>query len=71
MQLLSGELSQEEFCKAYQFDGRHVNPFALAVSQGRLIQSASLSKLHDDDDLVTFEFGEIDPAVAPFFVPVD
>jgi len=71
MQLLSGELSQEEFCKAYRFDGQRVNPFALAVSQGRLIQSASLSKLDDDDDLVTFEFGEIDPAVAPFFVPVD
>ncbi len=71
MQLLSGELSQEEFCKAYRFDGQHVNPFAFAVSQGRLIQSASLSKLDDDDDLVTFEFGEIDPAVAPFFVPVD
>lgn len=71
MQLLSGELSQEEFCKAYRFDGQHVNPFALAVSHGRLIQSASLSKLDDDDDLVTFEFNEIDRAVAPFFVPVD
>ena len=71
MQLLSGNLSQEDFCKAYGFDAKHVNPFALALSQGRLIQRASLSKLDGDDDLVTFEFGEIDPAIAPFFMPMD
>jgi len=71
MQLLSGNLSQEDFCKAYRFDAQQVNPFALALSQGRLIQGASLSRLDGDDDLVTFEFGEIDPAIAPFFMPMD
>jgi len=71
MQLLSGNLSQEEFCKAYRFDAQHVNPFALALSQGRLIQDASLSKLDGDDDLVNFEFGEIDSAIAPFFMPIE
>ncbi|TFZ46599.1 hypothetical protein E5C33_05225 [Stenotrophomonas maltophilia] len=72
MMLLSGKLSQEDFCKAYRFDAPHVNPFTLALSQGRLIQLASLSKLDDDDDdLVIFEFGEIDPAIAPFFMPGD
>lgn len=71
MQLLSGNLSQEDFCKAYGFDTRSVNPFALALSQGRLIQRASLSKLDEDDDLVTFEFGQTDPAIAPFFTPMD
>lgn len=71
MLLLSGKLSQEDFCKAYRFDAQQVNPFALALSQGRLIQRASLSKSDGDDDLVTFEFGEIDPALAPFFMPTD
>ena len=71
MQLLSGKLSQEDFCKAYRFDVQHVNPFALALSQGRLIQRASLATLDGDDDLVIFEFGEIDPAIAPFFMPRD
>lgn len=71
MQLLSGELSQEDFYKAYRFDAQHVNPFALALSQGRLIQRASLSRLDGDDDLVIFEFGETDPAIAPFFMPMD
>ncbi|ATS58886.1 hypothetical protein [Xanthomonas citri] len=71
MQLLSGQLSQEDFCEAYQFDAQHINPFALAISQGRLIQGVSLSKLDGDDDLVNFEFGEMDPAIAPFFMPMD
>ncbi|MBA0384862.1 hypothetical protein [Stenotrophomonas maltophilia] len=71
IQLLSGNLSQEDFCKACGFDAKHVNPFALALSQGRLIQRASLSNSDGDDDLVTFEFGEIDPAIAPFSMPTD
>ncbi|UKR53757.1 hypothetical protein K4A87_07860 [Xanthomonas fragariae] len=71
LQLLSGQLSQEDFCKAYRFDAQHINPFALALSQGRLIQGASLSKLDGDDDLINFEFGEMDPAIAPFFMPMD
>ncbi|MEA5666595.1 hypothetical protein VA603_03475 [Stenotrophomonas sp. MH1] len=71
MQLLSGNLSQEDFCRAYGFHNKDVNPFALALSQGRLIQRASLSKLDEDDDLVTFEFGQTDPAIAPFFTPMD
>lgn len=71
MQLLSGELSQEDFSKAYRFDAQHVNPFALALSQGRLIRSASVRKLDGDDDVVTFEFGQIDAAIAPFFMPMD
>jgi hypothetical protein len=73
--LLAGTVSQEEFFKAHGFvksaENRHaLNAFQDAVLNGRLIGNVSFERVENaDDDWISFEFGDPDPAVAPFHLP--
>lgn len=70
--LLAGNLTLEEFLERYEWTpgSRHSNPFAVARQHGQLIKSVKVEQdeRHDDDWLV-IEFGDPDPAVAPFSIP--
>ena len=66
--LMAGRLDQERFVKGYATGG--ANFFDLRLKRGELITSATVEHIPDeDDDWITFEFGEPDPAVAPFSEP--
>lgn len=66
--LMAGRLDQERFVKGYATGGP--NFFDLRLKRGELITSATVEHIPDeDDDWITFEFGEPDPAVAPFSEP--
>lgn len=66
--LMAGRLDQDRFVKGYDAGG--CNFFELCLKRGQLITSASMERTPDeDDDWVTFEFGEPDSAVAPFSEP--
>lgn len=70
LQLLAGQLDYATFEKTYQFDGKIGNPFARALDSRRVIAHCSIEQTPDeDDDWLTFEFGEPDPAIAPFKLP--
>jgi PIN domain nuclease of toxin-antitoxin system len=65
LQLLAGTISYDEFAKAHGFENR--NAFANAVRNGRVIRNCKIeSGGEEDDDWITFEFGDPDPALAPF-----
>ena len=68
MELLAGVVSHADFIKAHPWEeGR--NYFADALSAGRPIVSMIVEENPGaDDDFVTIEFGEIDAAIAPFFL---
>ena len=67
LQLLAGELDHSMFEMAHGFDKKIPNPFRRALSEGRVIGSCSVERsAEDDDDWITFEFSEADPALAPF-----
>jgi len=64
-QLLAGTISYSDFAKAHGFDER--NPFANAARAGRVIRNCKIeSGGEEDDDWITFEFSDPDPALAPF-----
>ena len=65
LQLLAGNVSFADFVKAHGFDERNV--FAQAAQAGRVFRGCRIeSGEEEDDDWVTFELGEADPALAPF-----
>jgi len=66
--LMAGRLDQDRFVKGYDAGGG--NFFELCLKRGQLITNASVERTPDeDDDWVTFEFGEPDSAVAPYSEP--
>lgn len=77
LELLSGKVSQEEFLELHDFtrpglpEGTTRNPFRLALGNFQLFNKISLEKSESkDDDWIIFEFGEPDPAIAPFREPI-
>ena len=67
LELLAGRLDYAKFSMGYGL-GRS-NPFLRNLREGRLIVSAMIERSEfpeDDDELLTLEFGEPDPAVSPF-----
>jgi hypothetical protein len=67
LQLLAGTLDYADFVAAHDLDKR--NPFANAVRNGRTIRNCRIeSGGEEDDDWITFEFGDKDPALARFAV---
>ena len=67
LQLLAGTLDYTDFARAHEFDKR--NPFANAVRSGRTLKNCRIeSSGEEDDDWITFEFGDPDPALARFVV---
>jgi len=67
LQLLAGTISYDDFAKAHGFENR--NAFANAVRNGRVIRNCKIeSGGEENDDWITFDFGEPDPALAPFAV---
>ena len=76
LELLSGKVSQQEFLELHDFTREGLpakttrNPFRLALGNSQMFSKISLKKSDSkDDDWITFEFGEPDPAVAPFREP--
>ena len=77
LELLSGKLSYQEWLEYHDFTRPDLpphttrNPFKLATSSFQLFTKVSFEKSDSkDDDWITFEFGEPDPAIAPFRVPI-
>jgi len=73
--LLSGELSPSEFLAPFQDLGapgqtrRLPNPFQYAVAEGRMITRIRVDPAtNENDDWITFEFGDPDPLTSPFVV---
>lgn len=76
LELLSGKVSQQEFLELQDFTREGLppnttrNPFKLALGKFQMFSKISLKKSDSkDDDWITFEFGEPDPAIAPFREP--
>ena len=66
--LMAGSLDQARFVKGYDAGGGNV--FDLCLKRGELITDVRVEHTPDeDDDWITFEFGEPDAAVAPFSEP--
>jgi hypothetical protein len=76
MEFLAGRLSLEEFNGLHGWHpagtrrdkATTVNPFALALGQGRLPKDIVVIRTseNDADDWVNIRFGEADPAISPF-----
>lgn len=75
MDLLAGRISVEQAHREYGNDsqatkGLGANPFRRLLDDGRLPERIQVLRDRDaDDDYVVFDFGEPDPAIAPFRVP--
>jgi hypothetical protein len=72
LELLAGKMSIEDFTKSYAVDLRApVNSFMQRLRNGQLITAISVHPQPDrDDDEVTIEFGDPDPAVSAFRMPL-
>lgn len=73
LELLSGEITSEEFMKVHRFtkDEPIPNPFAVAIRQGRMIADITVKRdENDDDDWIEFEFTDPDPAISNFRPPL-
>lgn len=69
LQILSGELSPEDFCRNYSLSS---NPFKNALMAYRTIESVKVEPAVDrDDDKIIIEFGSYDAAIGPFRVLQD
>lgn len=67
LQILSGELSLEQFCHNYNLQS---NPFKDALMRFQTIKSVKVEPAADrDDDKIIIEFGPHDAAIGPFRVP--
>lgn len=71
--LLAGNISQEDFFRQMRFrklgdpsNEGILNPFSRFSAEGRMIESMSVEKTDDDDDWITFKFGEPDVANIDF-----
>lgn len=73
LDLLAGAISSDQFHEAqFWSDSRIKNMFASMRSQGRLITNVRIEPMDaPDDDWLTFEFGNPDPAASPFVDPRD
>ncbi len=76
LRLLSGKVDQKEFFEAHRFipseihSPPYVNPFLNGIERGKLIQKISIEKSEiEDDDWVTIELSDPDPAISPFVDP--
>ena len=71
LELLAGKMPIDEFTKTHALDPRTpVNPFMQRLRNGQLITAISVHPQPDqDDDEVTIEFGDPDPAVSAFRMP--
>jgi hypothetical protein len=68
LELLAGTKTIKEFEAEYRFD-RTGNPFHRMLKQGRLISNLAVEHHPEkDDDIAILEFGQPDPAVAPFLI---
>ena len=70
--LLSGEISSDDFLETHGWGNGSVikNPFSRAMESGQMISKVEVKSADkNDDDWLTFSFGQFDPAVAPFSVP--
>ena len=73
LELLAGKISLLEFQETHGFSASATstswisNPFEEMLNEGRLIKNVTVQKFEDeDDDYITFVFGEPDPAVSKF-----
>jgi hypothetical protein len=71
--LLSGQMLASEFLAPFQDMGapaqtqKFPNPFQRAVAEGRMITRVRVDPaVNENDDWITFEFGDPDPLVSPF-----
>jgi hypothetical protein len=71
LELLSGELTQERFFTLHSWTPM-ANPFGAQLDHGRLITEIAIEKGEEetDDDWLTIKFGDPDPAVSPFKMPL-
>lgn len=70
LDLLSGKIDQKKFFEDHHFfEFIGSNYFADRLREGRLINKISLEKTEKDDDWVSIEFGEPDPAISKFTLP--
>jgi len=71
LELLAGKMPIDDFTKSYSADLRTpINPFMQRLRNGQLITAISVHPQPDqDDDEVTIEFGDPDPAVSAFRMP--
>lgn len=66
--LMAGRLDQKRFVESYETGGRNI--FEFHLKRGELIRQATVEHTPDeDDDWITFEFGEPDSTLAPFSEP--
>lgn len=74
VELLAGRITPEHFAAVHGWDRRgdsgHINFFEHMLSQGRMISETTVTRTDDDDDWLTFQFGDPDPAISPFRPPV-
>jgi hypothetical protein len=74
VELLAGRITPEHFAAVHGWDGPagsgHTNFFEHMLSQGQMVSEATVTRADDDDDWITFKFGDPDPAVSPFRPPV-
>jgi hypothetical protein len=53
-----------------KFEDHFTSCFANALRQGRLIENIFIERIeNEDDEWITFEFGELDAAISPFKIP--
>ena len=71
LDLLAGHLDYKLFAKNHETTQGGDNIFSLHRAQGRMIKGVSVERRpDDDDDWITFDFVQGDPAVSDFTVPV-
>lgn len=68
LRLLAGEITQEQLFEAINLSPS-ANFFTTMLREGRFIDEISIERTLDDDDHLTFTFGEPDPALCDFTVP--
>jgi hypothetical protein len=69
LEILAGTKTLEEFERDYKMNPGK-NPFRRKLESGRLISKVTVEHLPEkDDDVVTVEFGNVDPAISRFRVP--
>jgi hypothetical protein len=69
LEILAGTKTIEEFERDYKMNPGK-NPFRRKLESGRLISKVTVEHLPEkDDDVVTVEFGNVDPAISRFRVP--
>lgn len=71
LDLLAGKITSEQYHAEQPWgEKRFGNIFQIKHDEGRSFQSARIEPMEGtDDDWITFEFGEPDPAAAPFATP--